>query len=76
MTRVRQREAQRVQAQVLAGIEREHGAVVPAGIVGEGHRDAVRRVIAREHGLFTERLHSPEVQASVAAMSSRSKVPT
>lgn len=44
-------------------------------LMREGHRDAVRRVIAREHGLFSERLQSPEVQANVAAMGSRNKVP-
>lgn len=37
-------------------------------LLREGHRDTVRRVLAREHGLFTERLHRPEVQANIAAM--------
>lgn len=43
-------------------------------LIRDGHHDIVKRVIAREHGLFTERLHSPEVQANIAAMSSSRKV--
>jgi enoyl-CoA hydratase/carnithine racemase len=42
-------------------------------LMREGHREAVRRVIDREHGLFTERLHTPEVQANLAAMRERAK---
>jgi len=45
-------------------------------LMRESHRDAVGRVIAREHGLFSERLQSPEVQANVAAMSMRNRVPS
>lgn len=37
-------------------------------LLREGHRDIVNRVLAREHGLFTERLHTPEVQATLTAM--------
>ena len=37
-------------------------------LIREGHREHVRRVIAREHGLFTERLHTEEVQANIAAL--------
>ena len=37
-------------------------------LLREGQRDIVKRVIAREHGLFTERLFTPEVQATLAAM--------
>ncbi len=42
-------------------------------LLREGHREAVHRVLAREHSLFTERLHTPEVQATLAAMLSRAK---
>ncbi len=42
-------------------------------LLREGHRDTVRRVLAREHGLFTERLHTPEVQANLAAMRGTAK---
>lgn len=38
-------------------------------LIRDGHHAAVRKVIEREHGLFTERLHSPEMQATMAAMS-------
>ena len=37
-------------------------------LMREGQRDTVKRVIAREHGLFTERLHTAEVKATIAAM--------
>jgi enoyl-CoA hydratase/carnithine racemase len=37
-------------------------------LIREGHRAHVRLVIAREHGLFTERLHTEEVQANIAAL--------
>ncbi len=39
-------------------------------LMREGQRDIVKRVIAREHGLFTERLHTAEVKATIAAMRS------
>jgi enoyl-CoA hydratase/carnithine racemase len=37
-------------------------------LLRDGHREAVRRVMDHEHGLFTERLHSAEVQAKIATM--------
>ena len=42
-------------------------------LLREGHRDTVRRVLAREHGLFTARLHTPEVQANLAALQTAPK---
>lgn len=42
-------------------------------LLRDGHREAVARVITREHGLFTERLHSPEVQTKLAAMGGQRK---
>lgn len=43
-------------------------------LIRESHRDIVGRVIAREHGLFTERLNSEEVQANIAALRAPRKV--
>lgn len=42
-------------------------------LIREGQREIVGRVLAREHGLFTERLHTEEVKATIAAMSGLKK---
>jgi enoyl-CoA hydratase/carnithine racemase len=54
-------------AQKIAGKSTESMRLTKM-LMREGQRDTVKRVIAREHGLFTERLHSAEVKATIAAM--------
>lgn len=59
-------------AQAIAGKSTESIRLTKM-LLREGHRDTVRRVLAREHGLFTSRLHTAEVQANLAKLQTPAK---